>query len=525
MSATDSISAEEAQALVQWLSSSAAHSVSNVPIEVIQTHISWVFLVGDVVYKLKKRVRFQFLDFSTLAARQAACQQELLLNRRLAPDTYLDVLPISRDAAGQFYWDSSAPVDYVVHMRRLPADRMLDRLIASGAVAPADIQRLSQLLTRFYRQAAPLAVNPAEYVAHIAEHVRANGQELARSEHHLDPAQVARIQTAQQRFLAIHAETLASRARQGRVIDGHGDLRPEHICLLPIPAIFDCIEFSPELRTIDVADELSFLEMECQRLGAPEIGQTIDSDYRAESGDDASPALRAFFRIYRACVRAKVALLRATQATGPAQAEPLREALDYLDLADRQSSLVGPAPLLVVRGLMGSGKSTLARALSAALGTPHLQTDAIRQSLFGASATPASFGQGIYSPTAQQAVYRELFQQTSAALRSGTGVILDGTFLSADHRSQANALAHQHHAPFLTVVCRCPREVSLARIAKRLAAGRDPSEARPELYDLQAQQEESAPLGIVEIQVDSTQPIAAQCEIVWQALHRLTSEA
>jgi aminoglycoside phosphotransferase family enzyme len=306
-----------------------------------ETHISWVFLTDRFAYKLKKPVRYDFLDFSTPQARRAACEAELRLNQRLARDIYLEVLPIARNLHGRLRWGgSSAPVDWVVKMRRLPADRMLDGLIRSGCLSNTDVDKLASTLARFFHEASPLVIAPGDYRQSLQDHVRGNRRELLAPSHALPAEMTKRIHAAQLRFLELQPDRFDERVCDGRVIEGHGDLRPEHICLLHQPVIFDCIEFNADLRRLDVADELSFLSMECDRLGADWVGDRVIQAYRRISNDPVAEDVLNFYKSYRACVRAKVAALRADQVQ-PAMPHADPDSLAYLKLADRYAATLG----------------------------------------------------------------------------------------------------------------------------------------------------------------------------------------
>jgi len=476
-----------------------------------ETHISWVFVTENFAYKLKKPVRFDFLDYSTPAARERACQAELRLNRRLAPDVYLDVLPVTRDADGRLrFAGDGETVDWAVRMRRLSDEDRLDHLFRTGHLADADIERVAERLARFYQQAAPLPIDQADYGAAIEAHVRANRRELGRAERRLPAALVQRVHAAQLRLLALAPELLTERVPQGRIIDGHGDLRPEHIYLLDPPVAIDCIEFNDEFRQIDAVDELSFLTMECDFLGAGHVGGRVLDVYCRATGDAPPAVLLAFFKSYRAAVRAKVYALRSDQLQGNERRAALETATEYLLLADRYRR-EGERPLLiVVGGLMGTGKSTLAAAVGEKLGVAHLQTDAVRRELLGTSEQPASYGEGHYTPESRSLVYRELLYRAGKQLADGLSVVLDGTFLGRGIKAQVAALAADHEAEFYFVHCVCPLDVVRQRIAARAAAGETLSEARPELVEQQQATEESLASEQSTLEVDTTAPLAEQ---------------
>jgi len=525
------------QTLSQFLSQPEAYDPRPAHVELHETHISWVFVTDRHAWKLKKPVRFEFLDFSTPSRRREACEAEVRLNRRLTDDLYLGVLPVFEVAPGKFQIGSldpqeaeaaatatgapHEPVDWLVWMRRLLLDRALDRLIQAHLVQAADIARLAERLTRFYRAAAPIEMAAGDYRRAIDQHVRANLAELLHPAHGLAADTVRRSHGAQLRWLVTHAQVLAERVRAGRIVEGHGDLRPEHICLAEPIQIFDCLEFNAEFRRLDVVDELAFLAMECDALGADWIGQQVLDTYTAAAGDHAPTDLVAFYKSYRAAVRAKVAALRASQLA----ADDARAARDtagrYLELADRYAAALGPPPLVVVRGPMGSGKSTVARALAERIGAEQLSTDEVRRELFGSSDAPAAFGTGNYTAENRCRVYDELCSRATERLAAGLAVVLDGTFLAAADQRRAVEVAARRGVPVLVVNCRCPAEVAKERIARRLTAGGDPSEARPELFDQQRARDEPTPAELPAIVIDTTQTLDANLERVVTELGNL----
>lgn len=502
-------------ALVELLLSPATYGERNRRISLVETHISWVFLTDRFVYKLKKPVRFDFLDFSTPQARRRACEAECRLNEPLAPGVYLGVLPITESNGRMSLGGSGAPVDWVVKMRRLPADRMLDQLIRSGQLSDSESERLASWLANRYHRMSPVCAGVSEYRQAFEKHVRDNVAELLDPRHRLPIDLVKRCQAAQLRFLALEHARLDDRVCDGRIINGHGDLRPEHICLENEPIVFDCIEFNDELRHLDVADELEFLAMECEFLGADRLSQKIIAAYQRLNNDRFPQALGNFYKCYRASVRAKVAAIAAEQALSPHDDEPRRRAVGYLKLADRYASQLGPPTLVVVCGLMGSGKTTLATALATQLGCEYLATDAIRRELLGASPSPAALNAGNYTAERRARVYSELLHLAQMRLRKGLSVVVDGVFLKADERHAAIGLAQACGAAPVVVHCFCPAVIAKGRIEHR-SGGETLSEARSDLYD--AQQVEEEPLSDGTVQVDTTDTLRLQQETVVRAL-------
>lgn len=486
----------ESSRLVRFLLQPNSHAVpASRTVSLVQTHISWVFLLDRVVYKLKKPVRFGFLDFGTRERRRRACEREVELNRRLAPDTYLGVVPILLDARGHLRLGGperlGTPVDYLVKMRRLPAEDSLERLLATDRLTESQIDEVASVLSDFYLRSPPVMLTIDAYRRRIEDHVADNFRELS-ADGSLDAACVRRVHAAQRRLLRTRPELFDTRVRDGRIVDGHGDLRPEHVYFAPQPTIIDCIEFNDEFRQIDVLDELGFLAMECDRQGAAWIGRRILDRYCAANRDEAPPALLDFYKSYRACVRAKVSVLRARQQTGAERTAALADARDHLQLADRYAATFDVPFVLLVRGLPGTGKSTLARALAEPLACDVLSTDVIRQELFGVPADESAFDAGRYSAAARERVYDELLRRAAERLAARESVLVDGTFLSVAARHRVAKLAADHGARFDSVRCTCPEGTARERIAARLSSGESASEARPEFLRQLAEREEPA---------------------------------
>lgn len=523
--------------VVEFLREPATYGEPAPSLQWIETHISWIFLTDRYAYKLKKPVRFDFLDFSTPQLRQTACQHELELNRRLAPDTYLAVVPVTLNRSGNLCLGGSGPaVDWVVKMRRLPENRALDRLIRTHSLADADVERISARLSDFYRRLPPVSLRSEDYRHHIEERVEANRRELLDPQHALSPRLIRRAHAAQLRVLRLYPELLDNRVCDGRIIDGHGDLRPEHIYLTPQVTVIDCIEFNPELRQIDVLDELSFLAVECAALGAPGVGGQILDQYCRLTGDQPASELLAFYMCYRATVRAKVHALRAAQLrtisapeSEPAPSVGIEDeasqeqhsggtARDYLLLAHRYAAELGPPIVLIVRGLSGTGKTTLALALAESLGIECLSTDTLRGELFALRNEPGEYDEGRYQSESRGLVYQAIFDRAAESLQGGASLVLDGTFLTTRLRTQAVLLARHCDALPVLVHCQCPDDVARERIARRIDLGESVSDARPEFVDRQRGEAEVDPVGAPACEVDTTSSLPEMLDTVFRYL-------
>jgi len=292
---------------VEFLSRSSAYPSFDGPVTRRETHMSWVFFVGDRVYKLKKPVRFSYLDFSTPAQRRAACLAEFRLNRRLAPDVYLEVAELTAGADGLAINGAGEAVDWLVVMRRLDETKMLDDRLANH-VQNRELDQLTAVLARFYRRTRRVRVAPAKHLADWRAALAENRRVLFDPCLGLPPGLVRRVDAAQRRFLRRSSGLLAKRAREGRILDAHGDLRPEHIWLGGQVKIIDCLEFSALLRANDPMDEIAFLDLECEQLGAPEAGWRLRHRLARALHDPAPEALYRFYRAYRATMRARLSI-------------------------------------------------------------------------------------------------------------------------------------------------------------------------------------------------------------------------
>lgn len=510
--------APEPETLRKFLLNPNSHPEHPAEVKLVETHISEVFIADSRVYKLKKPVHFDFLDFSTVAKRKQACEDEVRLNRRLAPEVYLGLSAVTVSPSGVLAIDGDGePVDWLVKMRRLHDDQSLLSRIQSNDLSSQAVSRVAEMLTKFFREQPPVSVKPDNYRRLIHEHVAANRQSLLEVPDHFAEHVVKRVHTAQLLFLHTATQQFDDRVCDGRLIEGHGDLRPEHIYLTPQPLAIDCVEFNKSLRQLDVLDELSFLAMECAALNAESVGEQIIDHYLKASGDHCPAGMLEFYMTYRACVRTKVCLLQAHKSD-ERRYELISQAARYLSIADKTSSNIGSPLLIVVRGLAGVGKTTLARHLADAIGAEHCSTDAIRRDLFGDAGRFDELDAGVYTPENRWKVYQSMFDRAARLIANGVSVVLDGTFLSNQVQTISHEIGTSMNATMMMVNCWCAPEIASQRLQERKRKGDSLSDADQPMHDLQRQQYQTPSAKIPQCEVDTSYAVATQAETVFAAI-------
>ena len=320
---------------IAFLGSAGAYPERTSRVERIETHFSWVFLTDRYAYKLKKPVRNGGVDLSTLNSRERNAKREVSLNRRLARDVYIGVLPLTLGEGGLAIAGTGNIVDWLVQMRRLPAERMLDHRLTRGDWCYADIQVLAARLAGFFATARRANVEPRAYLERFRAECRSSRLALRDTAgcglRHTGETIARRLEA----FMCRRDWLLVRRAELGRVVEGHGDLRPEHVCLGPSPLVIDCLEFRADLRCLDPVDELAFLAMECERLGAAGIGRILFDRYRRRTGDNPSRALINFYKAVNAMIRARIAILHLREIPVRDPAKWPRRAAEYLAIASQ----------------------------------------------------------------------------------------------------------------------------------------------------------------------------------------------
>ncbi len=512
-------------------------------VELKQTHISYVFIAGETVFKVKKPVHFAFLDCSKLARRFHYCTEEVRLNARLSPRVYLGVFAILKRARSfvlgpEVRVEHPEAVEYAVKMRRLPEDRMLDRLLAAGQVESRTIRAIAARIADFHASAPSKhgwAYGSAAAIWRgVIEDIAQNQDFIG---HTLRQDQFTAIDAFCRAFITAHWRPLNERARQGRVREGHGDLRAEHICLEGNEneiEVIDCVEFSEQLRYGDVASEIAFLAMDLERLGAPRLAEELVEAYAEIAGDEELALFVPFYKCYRACVRGKVESLRSLEReVGAAQSERACQlARSYFELAWRYARGASPA-LIVVCGLSGSGKSTVARMLQHRKGFEIINSDRVRKRLAAVSAhehVHSDYGTDIYSGRFTRITYGAMLGEAESLLSDGRGAILDATFKASADRQRALAIAARCGVPVLFVECVVSEDEAIRRLERRASIPGEVSDATVEVYE--RQRAEFEPLGEIAAQnrlrIDTTRPreyLAAEIDAALERLlHRMPCE-
>jgi uncharacterized protein len=446
-----------------------------------ETHISHLFFAGDLVYKIKKPVRFSFLDYSTLGKRRRFLNEELLLNRRLAPSVYLAVMPITTDGNVWKLGGEGEPSEYVLVMRRLPDRRMLSFLLETQQVTPGMMIELAELLARFHSEAERVKQIDASH--HVEEVEKQWNENLTDLEPFLgnliDAEMFGALKDFGAHFIERHHNLMVQRAEEGWIRDVHGDLHCEHVCFVPEGIqIFDCIEFSQQLRRCDLASEIGFLLMDLEVRGGGNLVRPFLTRYLELLHDPDLPVLLPFYQCYRALVRGKVEALR---STGPDSKAP-----PYFRYALRFTWSSLKPFLVIVCGLTGSGKSTLARELGERLGMPVINSDTIRKAIAGKRGLQVvPFNEGIYGANMTEKIYAKIAREGEKQILEGQGAILDATFGQKAHREKIVRVAEKHRVPLVLIHCVASDETTKKRLAQREAEGKDVSDGRWEIYSKQ----------------------------------------
>jgi aminoglycoside phosphotransferase family enzyme/predicted kinase len=492
-------------------------------VTVIATHISWVFVTDHDVWKLKRPVNYGFVDYTTLERRRHFCEEEVRLNWRLAPDVYLAVVPVGIERGRYTFVTAGPAVDYAVRMRRLPSEASAEALLGRGALTLEHLERLAARLARFYAGQPPITVG--DHTSVIATNVAENfDQTRSFVGRFVAASSFQSVRTWQRQWLRRGADRLRLRQRSGRVRDGHGDLRLEHIYFeseTAPPVIIDAVEFSERFRIADVAADAGFVAMDLEAHGRRDLGEGFLAVLARETDDYDLYGVIDFYLSYRAWVRGKVAALVATDPSTPPvkAARKAGEARVLFQLAEAYTrERTDAAPVIAVGGLVGAGKSTLAAALGRSLAMPVLASDRTRKSLAGVAPTTRA-PDAAYTEAFSRRTFRELLRRAEAVVDSGRGVVLDATFGSRELRHRARDLARRHGCPFRFVEVRCD-DATLRERLRRRSLGPSVSDATETLLPWMRERfEPVTELDVVEhVVVDGGAPIDVEVEHVQRAL-------
>jgi len=488
--------------LIAALSRPEAYPDQPDTVQVCQTHVSAVFLAGDHAWKVKKPVNLGFLDFSTLSQRRFFCDEEVRLNRRLAPQVYLGVVPVTQEAEGLRFEGNGPVVEWAVKMRRLPAEATLLERLRQGQDISGALDRLARRLADFQAQAeggANVARGGSFEV--VAGNARENFQQTAA---HVGitvaPAVHARLRELTEEHLARLRPLIEARAALGVPRDGHGDLHLDHVYYFPNLqppedlAVIDCIEFAERFRHADPVADVAFLVMDLLFQDRPDLARDFAAGWFRCSGDAQGWPLLPFYAAYRAVVRAKVEGMELAEEEVPAaeRQSAWERARAHWSLALGLLEEPGRRPCLVlVGGLPGSGKSTLARSLAEAERLVVIRSDVVRKELAGddlRARQEGEFESGLYTPQWTEQTYSECLDRAENCLAAGQRVLIDATFRADRHRQAFLRLAWRWKVPLLFIVCQAPREVLEARVSARRG---DVSDAGPGVLRHMASQWES----------------------------------
>jgi aminoglycoside phosphotransferase family enzyme/predicted kinase len=495
-------------------------------VRVIETHISWVLLTGTYAYKIKKPVNLGFADFSTLGLRGHYCQEEVRLNRRFAPDLYLEVVEIRGTREAPRVGGEGPLLDYAVKMRQFRQDALAGNLLGREQLGAAEIDALAEGIAKFHAT-APVAKASGRLGSSstIGEQALQNFEQMlplvkAAPDDRL--LRAARHWT--EREFAVRRGALAARRRRGFVRECHGDLHLANIVVLdgrPVP--FDCLEFNEELRWIDVMSEVAFLFMDLAHRGRGDLAWRLLNQYLAATGDYEGLEVFRFYAVYRAVVRAKVRLIESVQRQQLVPARQRRKGAfrEYLALAEKLSQPPAPA-LVIAHGLSGSGKTTATLSLAERLGAIRLRSDIERKRLHGLAALSSSgsgIATGIYTREANAATYRRLGELAGPILGAGFSVVVDAAFLGRAEREAFRLLAEAAGVPFAILDIHAPLDVLRARVAERSARADDASEAGLAVLERQiAAREPLTPAEMaVAVALDGTGPVSAG---TWEPVRR-----
>lgn len=474
--------------LIQALTDGAVYDHPTTEIIVLQTHISWVLLTGPYAYKLKKPVDLGFVDFSTLERRHFFCQEELRLNRRLAPQIYLEVVAVSGTPEQPCFHPAGEAIEYAVKMTQFSQDQLLSHLLSEGRLEASHIDALAQEVSAFHARLEPApAASRFGNPEGIYQPLQENFQHLFDAvDDPVRQAHASALETWCQRTFAARRPAFIARKRDGFVRECHGDMHLGNMIMQDNAiVIFDCIEFNEDLRWIDVASEVAFLTMDLEDRGRADLAHRFLNAYLEATGDYGLLLTLPFYLTYRATVRAKVAGIRLGQHDlPPEEAERLRHEFgSYLDLANSYTRPAQPR-LFITHGVSGSGKTYATKQLVDAIGAIRLRSDVERKRLFGLAPLERSGDSSapdLYRPDVTQRLYAHLAQQATLVVQAGFSAIVDATFLKQAQRDMFRRLAHTLGVSCIILDFQAQEKTLQSRVSRRYAQANDASEANLEV--------------------------------------------
>jgi uncharacterized protein len=441
-------------------------------IELIQTQMSFIFIAGDFAYKLKKPVNLGYLDYTTLEKRRFYCERELELNQRLCPETYISVLAITQKNNTISFEKDGNIIDYVLKMRVLPRNQMLNVLLEKDLVSSEMMSRLAHKLSSFHQRAETgEVISTFGDITSITYNTEENFNQTEKSiGRTISERKYQRIREYTRRFLSENSPLFTSRVQAGKIRDCHGDLHAAHICFVNDICIYDCIEFNDRFRYGDIASEISFLAMDIDHYGRADISSDFVNYYVNYSGDTDLNRLLSFYKCYRAYVRGKVESFKLDDPVIIPEDKKiaLRVAYGYFNLS---SFYTRSRPTLIITvGVTGTGKTTLAKELAKHTGASVISSDIIRKQLAGIPVNQHvydSFDEGIYSTDFTRKTYDTMLSWGRHSLETGKPVILDATFISHSDREKAREMAEEIGADFYILECCTNEEIIRERLIKR----------------------------------------------------------
>ena len=456
-------------------------------VELIETHISWIFLAGDYAYKVKKRIALDFLNFRDLEQHKFYCEEEIRLNQPWAPDIYLDVVPITIVDGQPYFGGDGTAIEFAVRMRRFDDGLRLDKQLEHSLLSVADMKELGGNIAARHAAAPVVDENQRDrIVALTKEFIWDNFTAL---DGFIDSAELDRLRQWTETELQSLESILYQRFDDGYVRDCHGDLHLANLVRLPDGiTTFDCIEFNADLRHIDVTCDIAFLIMDLVARERHDLAAHFLNRYLECTGDYGGMRLLSLYFVYRGLVRAKVAVILCKEReTEDATEADLSEAHRYCDMAKRQAAARTPV-LIVMSGLSGSGKTWVSGQLMAAMPAIRIRSDVERKRIVGLRETEQSasgVGSGIYTGEVNRVVYQQLYDSGRMMLEAGHNVILDAAFLKVADRAMAISIAKDSGLPYVLVDVSASTNVLRNRIQQRSLHADDPSEAGLEVLDHQ----------------------------------------